>query len=254
MKIPELIAHRGYAAAYPENTIPAFQAAIAAGARYLECDVQLSGDLTPVLFHDEHLERQCGRPGRVRDYTLAQLREFSAGCPDVFGDRFAGVGLATLAELVELLRPHPRVTAFIELKKNSLDHFGPDAFLDPVLVELAGLRERAVPISFEISALDAVRRRGWPRLGAVLNSWLETGNRELVRLAPDYLFCDVHGLPAQGGLAFPGARLAVYEVADVDLALRLAARGVELIETFAIDQMRQGLNRIGQRQVLLSHH
>jgi glycerophosphoryl diester phosphodiesterase len=246
MKIPELIAHRGYAAAYPENTIPAFRAATAAGARYLECDVQLSGDLTPVLFHDEYLERQCGRPGRVRDYSLAQLREFSAGCPGVFGDRFAGVGIATLAELVGLLRSHPEVTAFIELKKNSLDHFGQEPVLDQVLAGLDDLRERAVPISFEIGVLDAVRRRGCPRLGAVLNSWLETGNRELVRLAPDYLFCDVQGLPALGGLAFPGARLAVYEVADVDLALRLAARGVELIETFAIGQMRRDLNRIGQ--------
>ena len=39
---PDLVAHRGYALRYPENTLAAFQAAITAGARFVECDVQLS--------------------------------------------------------------------------------------------------------------------------------------------------------------------------------------------------------------------
>ncbi|HEY9197768.1 MAG TPA: glycerophosphodiester phosphodiesterase family protein, partial [Gammaproteobacteria bacterium] len=52
MKPPILIAHRGYAARHPENTLSALQAAVAAGARWLEFDVQLSADHEPVLLHD----------------------------------------------------------------------------------------------------------------------------------------------------------------------------------------------------------
>ena len=55
MDIPELVAHRGYALHYPENTLIGIEAAIRAGARYVEVDVQLSADKVPVLFHDRTL-------------------------------------------------------------------------------------------------------------------------------------------------------------------------------------------------------
>jgi len=244
-KPPDLIAHRGYAAAYPENTLPAFEAAVKAGARYLECDIQLSSDLVPVLFHDRTLKSQCRQPGRILDYPLARLQEFSAGCPGRFGDRFAEVRIATLAELVELLRAHPEVIPFIELKISSLDHFGPEPVLDIVLEQLREVRPRAVLISYEIGALQAARRRGWPAVGVVVDSWDETRRPEMADLSPAYIFCSVKGLPASGPLGYPGARLAVFEVADSEKAMALAVRGVELIETFALVEMQKGLGRTG---------
>jgi len=71
MRLPELIAHRGYASRYPENTLPAIEAALKAGARHVEIDVQTSADHIPVLFHDATLERLCGVQGRIRDAELA---------------------------------------------------------------------------------------------------------------------------------------------------------------------------------------
>lgn len=244
--IPELIAHRGYAEAYPENTLPAFTAAIKAGARFLECDVQLSSDLVPVLFHDLTLKRQCRQRGKIRDYPLGRLLKFSAGFPKRFGDRFEEVRIATLAELVELLRSHPAVTPFIELKKNSLDDFGVEPVLDIVLEQLGEIRQRAVLISYEIRALHAAKRRGWPAVGVVLDSWGETRRPELVDLAPAYIFCSVRGLPTRGPLGFPGARLAVFEVSSPKAGLVLAGRGVELIETFALVEMQKGLAKLGK--------
>ena len=241
VNIPELVAHRGYAAAFPENTLPAFTAAVKAGAHYLECDVQISADLEPVLFHDLTLKRLCRQPGKIRDYSLARLQDFSAGYPKRFGDRFAEVRIATLAELVELLRPHPGVIPFIELKKNSLYDFGVELVLDIVLDQLWEVRQRAVLISYEISALHAAKRRGWPAVGIVLDSWGETRRPELVDLAPAYIFCSVRGLPTRGPLGFLGARLAVFEVSSPKAALVLAGRGVELIETFALVEMQKGL-------------
>ena len=239
--IPELIAHRGYAACYPENTLPAFAAAIEAGACYLECDVQISADLVPVLFHDLTLERQCCQLGRIRDCSLARLHDFSAGCPERFGNRFAEVRIAALAELVELLRPHPGVILFVELKKNSLEEFGPEKVLDIVLEQLSEVRQRAVLISYEMNVLQAARRRGWPAVGAVVDFWDEIRRPELADLAPDYIFCFVKGLPTSGPLGFPGAKLAVFEVDVPEEALALAGRGVELIETFALVEMQKGL-------------
>src|SRR5207244_2240185 len=59
MPLPDLVAHRGYALRYPENTLVALDAAIRAGAKYVELDVQLSKDGFPVLMHDKTLARMC---------------------------------------------------------------------------------------------------------------------------------------------------------------------------------------------------
>src|SRR5690349_22032690 len=64
-KLPGLVAHRGWAAKFPENTVPAVAAALEAGATWAEVDVQLSSDGRPVLFHDRTLERMCGAAGAV---------------------------------------------------------------------------------------------------------------------------------------------------------------------------------------------
>lgn len=72
-------AHRGLydnASDAPENSMKAFQKAVKAGYG-MEMDVQLSKDLIPVVFHDFTLERACGKPGRVCDYTYEELQEFT---------------------------------------------------------------------------------------------------------------------------------------------------------------------------------
>ena len=74
MHLPELVAHRGYTLHYPENTLVGLEAAIKAGARYLEVDVQLSADKVPVLFHDRNLQRLCGVGGQVHEFPQQRLR------------------------------------------------------------------------------------------------------------------------------------------------------------------------------------
>ncbi len=69
-------AHRGlHGNGIPENSMPAFAAAIREGYG-IETDVQLTADGIPVLFHDDTLDRICGVPGRVRDFTLAELQRY----------------------------------------------------------------------------------------------------------------------------------------------------------------------------------
>ncbi|MGN0377455.1 MAG: glycerophosphodiester phosphodiesterase family protein [Suilimivivens sp.] len=72
-------AHRGLhdnESEAPENSLPAFRKAVKAGYG-IELDVQLTKDRVPVVFHDFTLERACGKPGKVYDYTYEELQQFS---------------------------------------------------------------------------------------------------------------------------------------------------------------------------------
>ena len=59
----ELVAHRGHALEFPENTLPAFESALQLGVRWLELDVQLSSDHVPMVLHDATLERTTAATG-----------------------------------------------------------------------------------------------------------------------------------------------------------------------------------------------
>lgn len=237
MTVPEVIAHRGYTLYYPENTLIALEAAIRAGARYVEVDVQLAADGTPVLFHDDTLTRICNTDGAIHDYDATGLARLRALDFDRFGYRYAQTPIATLADLCDFLARHRTVTAFVELKHISLARFGVTAVLDRVLAALATVAAQVVLISFDIESLAAARARTDICIGAVVERWRERRHAAMRALAPEFLFCDQQGLPRWGHLRFGTARLAVYEVDDVRRARELAARGVEFIETFAIGEM-----------------
>lgn len=54
----EIVAHRGYAALFPENTMIAFRRALDMGADALEIDVHHSAEGVPVVIHDDTLDRR----------------------------------------------------------------------------------------------------------------------------------------------------------------------------------------------------
>ena len=116
LRKPLVIAHRGDTAAAPENTLPAFAAAIDAGAGGIELDVHPSRDGAPVVHHDYYLDRTTSGTGLVSDHTLAELRTLDAG--GWFDERFAGEGIPTLEEVLSLATG--RVRLEIELKGTTL--------------------------------------------------------------------------------------------------------------------------------------
>ena len=93
-----LIAHRGASGTHPENTLAAFGAAWAAGAKAIEFDVQKAKDGTLVVIHDSDLKRTAGDPRQVRDLTLPELKRLDAG--SWFDARFRGERIPTLEELL----------------------------------------------------------------------------------------------------------------------------------------------------------
>jgi glycerophosphoryl diester phosphodiesterase len=75
MNIFEIVAHRGVATEYPENTIPAFRRAIELGADAVELDVRLTKDKIPVVYHYYYLDKITSLPGPIFNYTYQQLSQ-----------------------------------------------------------------------------------------------------------------------------------------------------------------------------------
>ena len=101
-----VIAHRGASAEAPENTLPAFERALAVGVVEVELDVQLSRDGVPVLFHDGSLDEKTSLRGRLRDHTAQELARADIGSwfdrtHPGSGRRWAGTTLTTLRAVLE---------------------------------------------------------------------------------------------------------------------------------------------------------
>jgi glycerophosphoryl diester phosphodiesterase len=237
----QLVAHRGNALDCPENTLTSLSSALELGARWLELDVQLSRDQLPIVIHDHELLRTTGTPGQVFDRTAVELCALPAGEPGRFGARFAEVRLPLLTEAVALIRATPDAQLFVEIKSESLKYFGHRLVLDRVLEVLAGCGPQFIVISFDYRAVELARRIGGVPIGWVLKRYDEASRQRLQRLAPEFVFCN-HEKFAPGAAPWPGSwRWASYEVRDPGLARDLHARGVELIETMAVRDMRAAL-------------
>ena len=235
----KLIAHRGYPQHFPENTLAGIKAAMYAGARYIEVDIQLSADGVPVIFHDRDLQRLCQKTGRIHEYNWKQLSSLLV-C-NSFNEQACSEPIPQLQQLVDMLSQHPTVTAFIELKRISLDHWGNEKVVTTVLDCLQPVLKQCVIISYSKSALEKIRALSKQPVGFVCDDWQTLKQDDSQILQPEYVFCDLDNLPAQGPLNIPGSRLAVYECVDPQQAVSLFERGVDLIETFAIVKMRETL-------------
>jgi glycerophosphoryl diester phosphodiesterase len=161
---PEIIAHRGYSARAPENTLAAVARALEAGADAIEWDVHLTACGTPVVIHDDTLQRTTDGRGAVRAHTLAQLRGLDAG--RWFGPEFAGERIPTLAEALELTRGRVG-RVYTEIKRGA----EPDE-VDRILqlVREAERIEDNVFISFDWGALARIGERDdRARIGYILD-------------------------------------------------------------------------------------
>lgn len=96
-----LCAHRGALETHPENTIPAFQAAINAGAQMIEFDVWLTKDHNMVVIHDSKVDRTTNGQGKVSDFTFEEIRKLDAGSWK--SAEFTGTQIPTLKEVLDIM-------------------------------------------------------------------------------------------------------------------------------------------------------
>jgi glycerophosphoryl diester phosphodiesterase len=147
-----IVGHRGASAYEPENTLRSFKKALDLGVTALELDVQLTRDGRLAVIHDETVDRTTNGHGRVKDFTLAELRQLDAG----LGER-----IPALEEVVDLVKG--RAGLLVELKQ-------PDAALPALrLFREHRLFDLAYLISFWHPAIKALKEEE-PRLrtGALL--------------------------------------------------------------------------------------
>jgi glycerophosphoryl diester phosphodiesterase len=134
---PWIIAHRGYKAKYPENTLSAFKTALEAGAAMIELDVSLSRDRRLVVIHDADLERTTNGHGPVNRLTLNELKKLDAGSR--FHPRFAGERLPELFEVLDLAKG--RAFIDIEIKSAAYEPDHPPDSIERQVVELVRQKE-----------------------------------------------------------------------------------------------------------------
>ncbi|NQT52933.1 DUF1080 domain-containing protein [bacterium] len=142
------IAHRGFSAVAPENTLVAVRQAMAAGSDGCEFDVYASKDGVAVLMHDRTVDRTTNGKGDVSQLTVAELQKLDAGSWK--GDAFAGEPVPTLLQVLQAMKGKG-CKAMIEVK--------PDGIAKPVVhaIRAADMLDATVVISFRDKALADVR-------------------------------------------------------------------------------------------------
>lgn len=101
MQYPRVCAHRGFNTIAPENSLPAFGAAIAMGADEIEFDIWPTKDGEIVSCHDATLDRVSNGTGKVYEHTLAELLELDFGVK--FGETFKGLKIPTFEDILKKL-------------------------------------------------------------------------------------------------------------------------------------------------------
>jgi glycerophosphoryl diester phosphodiesterase len=234
---PWVVGHRG---AHPEieNTIPSFRQALAEGADFVECDVQLTAEGELVLHHDEALDlahdvEHHGR--RVEELTGEARRRLRLRSPH---REEADAALTTLDELFAALPAGTRVN--VELKRYGMPV---DRIVAAVAESLAG-REEVLVSAFHGELLRRLRDAA-PDLP--LAPLAEAPSPALDALVDEIDAWAVHlgTPPAPATLDRLARPVLVYTVNDVETALGLFARGVAGVFTDHPGALRSALRAFG---------
>jgi glycerophosphoryl diester phosphodiesterase len=253
---PLLFAHRGGSALAPENTLAAFDRAVALGVDGLELDVRLSQDGIVVVHHDRLLARTTNLSGAVDRHTAAELERadagFHFGSAHGFPCRGMGIGVPALATVLQRYRD---VRVIIELKLN-------DAALARAVIEVVRNQDAVDRVclgSFGLRVLQAARTAA-PEIAtsaareevrwALYRSWLRW---PVSRVAYDgYQVPEFSGSTRVVSPRFvAGARRAglgvqVWTVDEEADARRLLAWGVDALITDRPDVLRAVVQRACQ--------
>lgn len=134
-----ICAHRGYSAAYPDNTLIAFEKAAELGVDMVELDISMSKDGIPMLFHDARLETHSAPlTGMVRDYTRDELRQVRIGAKMGMPDQ----ELCTFEDFCRLYTRYPGIIVDVDLKP----YCGVQETIQPVMeiIRKYGFEERVI--------------------------------------------------------------------------------------------------------------
>lgn len=235
----EILAHRGASADFPENTLEAFNAAVAQGADGVELDVMRCATGELVVCHDEQLSRLAGLEWWVHTTPWWKLQKADVGSA-------LGFAPARIPRLEEVLESLPEALLVnVELKCETVDDHGLTHAVGE-LVESWGLHERVLCSSFNPLCLMRLGAR-FPRIrrgqlidpdkGWLLQSLLRplTG-RDSVH--PHFSACTPERVARWKAL---GLKIAVWTVDDPAVARALERLEVDYVITNRPAELRNAL-------------
>ncbi len=228
----ETIAHRGWSAKYPENTLRAFDEALKLGVTGCECDVHLSSDGVPYLMHDHSFRRTTGDPAASDALTMAAIAALDAGSWKA--PEFAGERIPTLAQALAVHRGRGHFV--IEIKDPGL----PEVVAERVAAVIgeAEARTACSLIAFDFDHLVAAAQAVPEARACWLRSSVPSEASELAALVAQIGKRGLSGLSVQhsavtaelvAALHDAGLLLWVWTVNDDADLDRLVALGVDSI-------------------------
>lgn len=157
----EITAHRGDNSEAPENTMPAFKAAVENGADWIELDVTQTKDGVLVIFHDKDLSRITGRQDKIWDMSYEELRQINVASH--WGPFYQKTRIPSLEEVLDYCKD--KILLNIEVKVN--EHQTQDFLLSLVqMIQAKGMTGQCMVTSFDYGCLQQIRQ---------LDPSLETG-------------------------------------------------------------------------------
>mgnify|MGYP003417216206 FL=1 len=237
--MPTLIAHRGNAEEFPENSLPAMSSALALGVKHLAIDVQLSRDGVPIVIHDAGLLRTAGVDRSVLDLEAKALTRLSIGQARRFGTVFESATLPRLLDVLELLRKYPQVRLLMELQRQSIARFGAEQVVDTVLALCKSYRDRIVVLSADLPAIHRARSRHGVPIGWCVDTLDTHTQLKMQALAPDRIVCDHSVLPRDSRPPRGPWEWIALGIKQVDELEALAGTGVSYAATKAPGRFRK---------------
>lgn len=227
----QLVAHRGYMALFPENTWVGLKAALDLGASWIEFDIQMPTEGQFILLHDDNFQRTAGNPDSVFNLDKEAIASLSVHEPERLGDQFYPEPVTGLEELLIKLKQYPNARAMVEIKEESLNHWGLEAVMRPLLSQLQNHKTQCVLISFSLPALTYAKAQSDIDLGWVLRRYDNPSIEQARELSPRYLICNHTKLPTDAPPIDGPWAWMLYDLTDPSVIEKWVEQGIELIET-----------------------
>ncbi|MCW8948812.1 MAG: glycerophosphodiester phosphodiesterase family protein [Sedimenticola sp.] len=227
----QLVAHRGYMEHYPENCWSGLQAALDLGAHWIEFDIQMNVQDHFILLHDADFQRTAGQSVSVFGLHEKQMASISVHEPARLGAQYAPEPIITLEQLLLRLEQYPDARAMVEIKEESLDHWGLIEVMKPLLTLLETNKKQCVLISFSLDALSYAKKNSNIDLGWVLRRYNDKSLQEARKLSPEFLICNHTKLPQDAPPTKGPWQWMLYDITDPLEVKQWGEKGIDLIET-----------------------
>lgn len=240
MKVNKLVAHRGDNTHYPENSLASIESALKAGALNIEFDIQMNADGSLIALHDSDFRRTSNNHSSVFTTTDAELKKISVHEPQRFSDKHMPTPVPSLDKVMSLIQQYPKATAFIELKEQSIKHWGLTKIMKELAQVLIHHQAQSVLISFNYDAIKFAKERCKVRTGLVCKSYNQATQKIALQLSPDFLICS-YDLITEETLWEGSWKWMIYVINDIEVAIPLLKRDdIDYIETDDIRSFLKG--------------